>query len=33
LAANPQTRATLAATCKTSMEQAKQSMKSYGCQF
>ena len=33
LAANPQTRASLTQTCKTTIEQAKQSMKSYGCQF
>jgi hypothetical protein len=33
LAANPQTKASLTAACKTSMEQARQSMKSYGCQF
>lgn len=33
LASNPQTKATLAAVCKTSLEQAKTSMKSYGCDF
>lgn len=33
LAANPQTKATLAQACKTSAEQARQSMKSFGCDF
>jgi hypothetical protein len=33
LAANPQTKGTLAAACKTSLEQARTSMKSYGCDF
>ena len=33
LAANPQTKPTLAGVCKTSLEQARQSMKSYGCTF
>jgi uncharacterized lipoprotein NlpE involved in copper resistance len=33
LAANPQTRASLAQACKTAHEQAKQSMKAYGCTF
>jgi hypothetical protein len=33
LAANPQTKATLAGVCKSSLEQARQSMKSYGCKF
>jgi hypothetical protein len=33
LAANPMTRGTLAAVCKQSVEQAKDSMKSYGCKF
>jgi len=33
LAANPQTRATLAQVCKTSHDNAKQSMKAYGCTF
>jgi hypothetical protein len=33
LASNPQTKGTLAGVCKTSLEQAKTSMKSYGCDF
>lgn len=33
LAANPQTKATLATVCKTTLDQAKQSMKPYGCSF
>ena len=33
LASNPQTKGTLAGVCKTSLEQAKASMKSYGCDF
>ena len=33
LAANPRTKATLAQVCKQSHEQAKQSMKAYGCTF
>jgi hypothetical protein len=33
LAANPQTKATLAQACKTSLESARTSMKSYGCDF
>jgi len=33
LAANPQTRGTLAQVCKQSHDQAKQSMKAYGCTF
>jgi hypothetical protein len=33
LAANPQTKPTLAAACKTAMESAKTSMKAYGCTF
>jgi hypothetical protein len=33
LASNPQTKSTLAGVCKTSLEQAKTSMKSYGCDF
>ena len=33
LAANPQTKATLAQACKASAAQAKQSMKSFGCDF
>jgi hypothetical protein len=33
LAANPQTKATLAKLCKDSAEQARQSMKSFGCTF
>lgn len=33
LAANPQTKGTLAGICKTSLEKAKESMKSYGCTF
>lgn len=33
LAANPQTKGTLAAACKTTIEQARTSMKSYGCDF
>jgi hypothetical protein len=33
LAANPQTKGTLAQACKTSMESARTSMKSYGCEF
>lgn len=31
LAENPQTKATLAAACKSSMDQAKTSLNSYGC--
>lgn len=33
LAANPTTKATLAAACKQSAESARASMKSYGCTF
>ena len=33
IAANPQTRGTLAQVCKTSIEQARTSMKSFGCEF
>ncbi len=33
LAENPQTKSTLAGVCKTSMESARTSMKSYGCEF
>ena len=33
LAANPQTKATLAAACKQSAESARASMKTYGCTF
>ena len=33
LAANPQTRATLAAACKSSMDQAKTSLASYNCSW
>ncbi|HEX8174427.1 MAG TPA: hypothetical protein VF543_04830 [Pyrinomonadaceae bacterium] len=33
LAANPATKGTLAAACKTTIEQARTSMKSYGCDF
>jgi hypothetical protein len=33
LAANPQTKATLAAACKQSAETARSSMKNYGCTF
>lgn len=33
LAANPQTKSTLAGVCKTSMESARTSMKAYGCEF
>ena len=33
LAANPQTKATLTQVCKTSLDQARQSMKAYGCKF
>lgn len=33
LAENPQTRASLVAACKQSMEQTKVAMKSYGCVF
>ncbi|HEV7798627.1 MAG TPA: hypothetical protein VGO73_10750 [Pyrinomonadaceae bacterium] len=33
LAANPNTKATLAAACKQSAEQARVSMKSYNCTF
>jgi hypothetical protein len=33
LAAKPQTKPTLAQVCKTSLEQARQSMKAYGCKF
>src|SRR5262245_51916845 len=33
LADNPQTKGTLAAVCKQSAEQARTSMKTYGCEF
>ena len=33
LAANPQTKATLTQVCKTQLETAKTSMKSFGCNF
>jgi len=33
LAANPQTRGTLAQACKTQLEAARQSMKAYNCTF
>jgi hypothetical protein len=33
LAANPQTKGTLAQACKTAVESARTSMKSYGCEF
>jgi len=33
LAANPQTKPTLVQACKTSLESARTSMKSYGCTF
>ena len=33
LAANPQTRSTLAAACKMAADQTRQSMKPYGCDF
>ena len=33
LAANPQTRPTLASACKTQLDAAKQSMKAYNCTF
>lgn len=33
LAANPQTRGTLAQACKTQLETARQSMKAYNCTF
>ncbi len=33
LAGNPQTKASLAAACKTAAEQTKASMKSFGCEF
>ncbi|HKY29950.1 MAG TPA: hypothetical protein VJM12_18555 [Pyrinomonadaceae bacterium] len=33
LAANPQTKATLADTCKKTIEQARVSMKSFNCNF
>jgi len=33
LAQNPQTKATLASICKTQLDNAKQSMKAYGCTF
>jgi hypothetical protein len=33
LAANPQTKASLAAACKTATESARQSLKSLGCEF
>jgi hypothetical protein len=33
LAANPQTKAALAQTCKAATESARQSMKSFGCDF
>jgi hypothetical protein len=32
-AANPQTKAMLAQQCKTTIEQARQSMKSFNCDF
>jgi hypothetical protein len=33
LAANPQTKAALAQTCKSATESARQSLKSFGCDF
>src|SRR5258705_12071052 len=33
LAANPQTKPTLVQACKSTLEQARQSMKPYGCTF
>jgi hypothetical protein len=33
LAANPQTRGSLAQACRTSVEQARASMKAFGCEF
>jgi hypothetical protein len=33
LAANPQTKASLAQACKTASESARQSFKSFGCDF
>src|SRR5258705_6789149 len=33
LAANPQTKASLAQACKTAIASANQSMKAYGCKF
>lgn len=33
LAANPQTKASLAAACKTASDSAKQTFKSFGCDF
>jgi hypothetical protein len=33
LAANPQTKGTLANVCKTQLDSARQSMKSFGCEF
>lgn len=33
LAAKPQTKETLAQACKTTIEQARQSMKSFNCEF
>jgi hypothetical protein len=33
LAANPQTRGTLASACKTATEQSRAAYKSYGCEF
>jgi hypothetical protein len=33
LAENPQTKGTLAQACKTSLESARTSMKSFGCEF
>lgn len=33
LASNPQTKSTLAGVCKTALDQARTSMKSYGCEF
>jgi hypothetical protein len=33
LAANPQTKASLAAACKTATESARQTMKAIGCEF
>jgi ABC-type Zn uptake system ZnuABC Zn-binding protein ZnuA len=33
LAANPQTKASLAQACKMASDQAKSSMKTYGCEF
>jgi hypothetical protein len=33
LASNPATKNTLAGVCKSALDQAKTSMKSYGCEF